>query len=1052
MKNASFKQLTSLLLLALLLQACGPQSLKEASSKTAALELVNSKLFSTRSVNVDNLVFLVRLQTPALAQSAIGSGVDFQVDPEQLEKVLQEQQLFLEEIQKIDSRIEVIYSMKFVMNALTLSAPLEAAEKIRKLPMVSSTTEQVLSFDAPPEITKSLAARELTKAMSTLEERNSVTYINSQRAHEKGITGAGLSVGIIDTGIDYTHAMFGGVGTVDAYRAIDPNGEPVGFPSDKVVGGIDLVGELYQPGAVTLARRVPRPNKNPLDTRGHGTHVAGSVAGNGDGVNTYSGVAPEAKLHALKVFGAGGTSDAVVIAALEYSVDPNNDLDPSDRLDVVNLSLGGNYGKPSINYSEAVKNLLKAGVSVVASAGNSGPISYIVGAPSTSADALSVGAGIDNADWNWKADALKTSIDGEDSLTMAVEGAFSRPLAQAGVINEAPVYVGDATTDFSAEVKEALKGKIALIDRGGNPFVEKAQRAKDAGAIAVVVANNAPGEPSVMGGDGQADIPAVMISQAAGAAIKDALTNNIEVIVTLSTELKIERPEVIGTITSFSSWGPRSLDGLIKPEIVGPGQQIISADVGTGSGGVKNNGTSMSGPHLAGVMALMKQRYPTLTALEHKALVMGSANIMVDRLGQRYPVAAQGAGMVDVARAIEMKVLVDTPALSLGIMSVEDKKRVERVVSFKNISDTALQLSLSAQLKEGMTLNQQGQTLFLEPGQTQQMLLSFDLETPKETSFEYDGYIFVLDNKGEKMFHIPVLAIVTNVSDITAQTQTVMDQDGLAKIKTTLTNNGLSSGVALPFNLLARDLRKPQQGDLASIRSVACDLESVGYRIVKKNDQFGDREVLQVAAKVYEPLTDWQACMISVLIDSDNDGTPNQEIVGVTSAYLPGIDAAVPPDLYSFLLDTVRARDIRASFELSSIQGKPAVEDYRSALQGVLPMTRFNHSTVAVIEAELGALALNDEGDLRVQVAAVYEDSYAPESDDYLVGKEAWHTIPLGTGVPFANLPEILELGAGESKDLEIESNGRAGNLILYVPTNKNTLGSRRSDRQSIQL
>lgn len=1052
MKNASSKQFISLLLLALLFQACGPKSSNEVSSQTKALKLVNSNLFSTRPVNVDNLVFLVRLQTPALAQSALGSGRDFQADPEQMKKVLLEQQLFIEEVQKIDPSIEVIYSMKFVMNAVTLFASAQAAEKIRKLPMVSSTTEQTLSFDAPPEMTNSLSARELSKVMDKLEQRNSVTYINSQRAHERGITGAGLSVGIIDTGIDYTHAMFGGAGTVEAYQAIDPNGEPVGFPNDKVVGGVDLVGELYQPGAVSAAKRVPRPNINPLDTRGHGTHVAGSVAGRGDGVNTYSGVAPEATLHALKVFGAGGTSDAVVIAALEYCVDPNSDLDPADRLDVVNLSLGGNYGKPSINYSEAVKNLLRTGVSVVASAGNSGPVSYIVGAPSTSADALSVGAGIDNADWNWKSDALQATIGGEDSLTLAVEGAFSKPLAQAGTIVQSPVYVGDAATDFSPELKKALKGKIALIDRGGNSFIEKAQRANDAGAVAVVVANNAPGEPGAMGGEGEVDIVAVMISQAAGAAIKEALASGTEVSLTLNKDLKIERPEVIGTLTSFSSWGPRSLDGLIKPEIVGPGQQIISADVGTGVGGVKNNGTSMSGPHLAGVMALMKQRYPSLTALQHKALVMGSANIMVDRQGKRYPVAAQGAGMVDVARAIEMKVLVETPAISLGILSVADKKRVQRVVNMKNISDSPLQLTIDAQLKEGISLEQNGQTLSLKPGESQKIRLSFDLKSPNETSFEYDGYIHLLDNSGEKMLHIPVLAVVTNESEIKAQTKTLVDQDGLAMTTTTLKNDGLSSGVVLPFNLLSRDLRKPQQGDLSSIRSVACDLESVGYRVLKKNDQFGEREVLQIAAKIYEPLTDWQACMISVLVDSDNDGKPNQEIVGVTSAYLPGISSLVPEDLYSFLLDSPRARDLRASFELSSILGNPVEEDYRSALRGVLPMTRFNHSSIAIVEAELGSLAFNQLGDLRVQVAAVYEDSYAPESDDYLVAQDAWHIIPLGTGVPFTDLPDTLEIAPNESKSFEIESNGRAGNLILYVPTNKNTLGSRRSDRQSILL
>lgn len=1047
MKIAFLKRSVLALTLVILAAACGPQNTLEQKKQTK-LELVNSKLFSTRSVNVDNLVFLVRLKTPALAETALSQGVNFEVDPTQLQILLDEQQAFVEEIKKIDSKVEVIYSMKYVMNALTVSAPLEAAEKIKNLPMVSSSTEQVQSFSAPPEITRSRAARVLEKTLESLEERNSVNYINSNRAHEVGIKGAGLSVGIIDTGIDYTHAMFGGAGTVEAYQAIDPNVEVDSFPSAKVVGGIDLVGELYQPGAVALERRVPRPDKNPIDKRGHGTHVAGSVAGLGDGENTYSGVAPEASLHAIKVFGAGGTSDAVVIAALEYAVDPNNDLDPSDRLDVVNLSLGGNFGKPSINYSEAVKNLLKAGVSVVASAGNSGPTSYIVGAPSTSAEAFSIGAGIDNADWNWKSDALKIIANEEETLTLAVEGAFSTPLADAGLIEAGVVYVGDATADFSDEIKEALKGKIALIDRGGNPFVEKAQRAQAAGALAAVVANNAPGEPSVMGGEGEATIPALMISQAAGQLVKEALIAQKEVVLVLNKEFKVERPELIGTLTSFSSWGPRSLDGLIKPEVVAPGEQIISADVGTGKAGVKNNGTSMSGPHVAGVMALMKDKYPKLSPLQHKAIVMGTANVMVDKSKKRYPIAAQGAGMVDVARAIEAKVLTDTPALSLGILSIEKARRLMRTFTLTNLTQETLVLRLSSDFSKGMELANSSEQVILAAGETQRLTIALLLTAQEELNYEFDGFLNFVDEQGIKVLHIPVLAVVNNVSDVHATDL----QTELTTAKTELTNRADSKAVVLPFNLLAKDVRKPNQGDLASIRSVACDLESVGYRILKKNDEFGEREVLQVAAKVYEPLTNWQACMVSVLIDSNGDGVANQEIVGVTSEYLPGIDSLVPPDLYSFVLDSAKAKDIRTQYEALAQVNPASVEDYRPALQGLLPMTRFDHSTLAIVEAELGVLQKGESGDLRVQVVAVYEDSYAPDSDDYLANKETWHTIPLSSDQAFTNLPELVELGAGESKTLEVTKNSESGSLILYVPTNKNTLGRSRADRQSIQL
>ncbi len=80
--------------------------------------------------------------------------------------------------------------------------------------------------------------------------------------------------------------------------------------------------------------------------------------GIGDGVESYSGVAPDADLYAIKVFGKdGSTMDATVIAGLEFAADPNRDLELSDYLHVVNLSLGGGFGQPQILYNEAVKNL-----------------------------------------------------------------------------------------------------------------------------------------------------------------------------------------------------------------------------------------------------------------------------------------------------------------------------------------------------------------------------------------------------------------------------------------------------------------------------------------------------------------------------------------------------------------------------------------------------------------------------------------------------------------------------------------------------------------------
>src|SRR5690606_6751204 len=171
--------------------------------------------------------------------------------------------------------------------------------------------------------------------------------------------GQGVTVGIIDNGIDYTHAMVGGLGTADAFTGNDPAVvEDGSFPTAKVVGGIDLVVKEYNSGAPDFEKHIPFPDQDPIDEGGHGTHVGGTVAGLGDGVNTYDGVAPGALLHAIKVFGAdGSTGDSVIIAALEYAADPDGDLDPADQLNVVNLSLGSSFGTPHILYSDAMKTL-----------------------------------------------------------------------------------------------------------------------------------------------------------------------------------------------------------------------------------------------------------------------------------------------------------------------------------------------------------------------------------------------------------------------------------------------------------------------------------------------------------------------------------------------------------------------------------------------------------------------------------------------------------------------------------------------------------------------
>ena len=220
------------------------------------------------------------------------------------------------------------------------------------------------------------------------------------------LTGRGQVVGVVDSGIDYTHADFGGPGTAAAYADNDPTVVERGtFPTAKVTGGRDLVGDAFDASSSDEGTSTPRPDADPLDCagHGHGTHVAGTAAGAGvrtDGT-TYRGpytaaalkqpfavapgAAPQATLRSYKVFGCGGTTrDDIIAAAIDRAV--------ADRVDVVNLSISTAYGTKDDLQTQAVAAATKAGVLVVAAAGNSGAGAYLVGSPATADSALAVAA------------------------------------------------------------------------------------------------------------------------------------------------------------------------------------------------------------------------------------------------------------------------------------------------------------------------------------------------------------------------------------------------------------------------------------------------------------------------------------------------------------------------------------------------------------------------------------------------------------------------------------------------------------------------------------
>ena len=1014
--------------------------------------------FSNRPQSNDRFIAILKLNSPALLQTAKRVDGVTVVDAALKDAILAEQAEVEASLVQMSSEIKILYKYTFVLNGFAIVAPKALEAEFKKLGGVSYVERE--GMFAQPTMMEAAAARENA---TNLETSNSVSFIGGKRIQnelkvtdaagvERAVTGAGIRVGVIDTGIDFTHAMFGGAGTVDAFKAIDPNVADGVFPTAKVVGGIDLVGKEFNSASAKFDQHIPIPDGNPLDTRGHGSHVAGTVAGLGDGINTYSGVAPDAALYAIKVFGDedGSTSDSVVVAALEYAADPNKDMDPSDALDIVNLSLGAGYGMPHVLYSEAIGNLTKGGTVTVASAGNSGATEYIVGAPSTAPDAISVAASIDDMSHNWKFNAVLFSTPENSSIIAeAIEATISKPIKDAGNVSGKLVHIGLAHLDLTDAQKEAVRGNIALIDRGAVTFAEKLTRAEAAGAIGVVVANNRDGEPTVMGGDGAVAIPAIMITKSLGDTLKASIAAGGEAKINFVSDIKIEKPELIDNLTGFSSRGPRSVDSLIKPEISAPGQNVISAKAGSGAEGVRFSGTSMSAPHVAGVTALLRQIHPGMHPATVKALLTGTAKSISDNKGTPYSVAHMGAGRVQAFAAATASLVFEPATMSLGEVPVEVTKSVRKSVAVRNISAQPLKLSIVAETKAGLSIATQS-TLELAPGASSNLSLLATVSAPAETlvAAELDGFIKLLDANGVELGRLPLLVVAKRTARVSADALKVFasseaDAAGAAA-ELKLANKGASAGQALLFNLLGRDDRKVGPKTNAA-RNSSCDIESAGFRVVKSELDGVQADLLQIAVKLYNPVTTWNLCEISVQIDANGDGIAEQELLATDlNTYAPTIAAN---SFRSVLVDASKMRGLRKQYELNYPN---ATEDYTESVLDVLPVQFYNHSTLAVVSANLTQLAKNATGDLSVKVAAISTDTTSPEADDFLKKSDGYQKISASEGgMAYTGFPASIDVKAGETLTVPLSRGGAKGSLVVYMPQNTSVLNDVQKDEQS---
>lgn len=207
------------------------------------------------------------------------------------------------------------------------------------------------------------------------------------------VTGAGVRVAVLDSGIDYTHAALDGTGTTSAYIAAygtsataSANQQRQGlFPTLRVVEGYDFLGD-----SVNQANENTRVmDDDPIDgPRGHGTSVSSVIVA----------VAPNVELVAVKVCFSGieglrGCPDFAILEGLEYVLDINRDGNTDDRVDIVNVSLGTNYTSGYYGLlAKAMDDLFDMGILPIVSAGNSQNVPYIAGELATGINSFSAGS------------------------------------------------------------------------------------------------------------------------------------------------------------------------------------------------------------------------------------------------------------------------------------------------------------------------------------------------------------------------------------------------------------------------------------------------------------------------------------------------------------------------------------------------------------------------------------------------------------------------------------------------------------------------------------
>ncbi|EGP93120.1 Peptidase S8 and S53 subtilisin kexin sedolisin [Nitrosarchaeum koreense MY1] len=613
----------------------------------------------------------------------------------------------------------------------------------------------------------------------------SVPFIGGDIPRMEGFDGTGIKIAVIDTGVDYNHPDLFGFG-----------------PDGKVVGGYNFINE----------------GEPPLDTNGHGTQVAGVIAANG----ILKGVAPNSKILAYKVSENGeGVSSDLIIKAINKSIE--------DNADIINISLGVN--KTNSNIDKAVNNALQKGIIVITAAGNDGPIPQTIGSPGKNPGSITVGATYNNLTSSLIA-TLEVNEKPYTVIPMTGSAKLDEPII--GKI----VFGGYGK---EAELKKInATNAILLVERGSDVegemlyFSIKEKNAVNAGAKAMIVYNNQPGiflgqlihefiEPNY-----KPQIPVVSIDRKEGLEIKELGESKASLHVFYNPDF----------VAHFSSRGPVS-PFYIKPDLVAPGAYINTTQ--TNGGYNFTSGTSFAAPHVSGSVALLLEKYPTMTNDEIKSLLMTTSEMVSDAYGSEFSLSDTGSGRLNLGKAFDAKLIITPPNFVVNLSS--DNKMAEKELKLKLLNGTLDNLDVTF---EGPEFIQVEDSL-------QENNLTVKIKISGENYGTFQEKIFI--NHDKIKYTVPIQIHYTKASIGVIQNDnslffTINDPDwNFAKISVTKSNTEVTDVITATPNKDAK-MRINQNGEYwieAKIKSNDQTLDAYNTIIANSIDETQeDFEILDI--------------------------------------------------------------------------------------------------------------------------------------------------------------------------------------------------------------